>query len=78
MEIETYFKKGEDGIIIGGWSCLYCKETWDDWSLKNNADLEVFEILFKIDTQNGTETSKIFQNLCKYGAYEAVEVTIMM
>ena len=69
-EIELYFKEGD----VGGWSSLYCRVTWNDETLENEADLEIFEILFKIDIKNGADTSKIVQGLCAYGAFQAVKV----
>ena len=69
-EIETYFKDG----YAGGWSSYYCKKTWNDSTLENEADLEIFDLLFKIDIKNGADTSKIVHSLCFYGAFEAVKV----
>ena len=70
VEIQLYFKDGE----IGGWSSCYCKETWNHETLENEADLEIFDLLLKIDIKNGADTSKIVQNLCRDGAFEAVKV----
>ena len=70
IEIEIYFKDGQ----IGGWSSYYCKETWNDSTLENEADLEIFDLLLKIDIQNGADTSKIVRSLCRNGAFEAVKV----
>ena len=69
-EIRLYFKDGQ----VGGWSTYYCKLTWNDCTLENDADLEIFNLLLKIDIKNGAETSKIVRNLCINGAYEAVKV----
>ena len=69
-EIELYFKDG----YVGGYSNWYCKETWNDSTLENDADLEIFDLLLKIDIQNGADTSKIVRSLCQYGAFEAVKV----
>ena len=69
-EIETYFKDGK----IGGWSSYYCKATWNDETLENEADFEIFDLLFKIDIKNGADTSKIVDSLCLDGAFEAVKV----
>ena len=69
-EIELYFKEGD----VGGWSSLYCKLTWNDETLENEADLEIFDLLLKIDVQNGADLSKIVKNLCMDGAFEAVKV----
>ena len=69
-EIETYF---EDGAV-GGWSSFYCKMTWNDETLENEADLEIFDLLLKIDNKNGADTSKIVRGLCGFGAFEAVKV----
>ena len=69
-EIKRYFKDGS----VGGWSSLYCKVTWNDQTLENDADFEIFDILFKIDIQNGADSSKIVQSLCFNGAFEAVKV----
>ena len=67
-EIELYFKKG----AFGGWSSYYCFKTWNDPTLENEADLEIFDLLFKIDIQNGADASKIVRSLCHFGAFEAV------
>ena len=64
-EIELYFKDDQ----LGGWSSYYCEKTWNDSTLENEADLEIFEILFKIDIRNGADTSKIVWNLCYSGPY---------
>ena len=44
IEIEIYFKDGH----VGGWSILYCRMTWNDETLENEADLEIFDLLLKI------------------------------
>ena len=69
-EIETYFDDGK----VGGWSSFYCKMNWNDETLENDADLEIFDLLFKIDIQNEADLSKIVDSLCLHGAYEAVKV----
>ena len=69
-EIETYF--GDDKI--GGWSSFYCKLKWNDETLENEADLEIFDLLLKIDIKNGADTSRIVLGLCCFGAFEAVKV----
>ena len=69
-EIETYFDDGG----VGGWSSWYCSENWNDETLENEADLEIFDLLLKIDTQNGADPSKIVHSLCFLGAFEAVKV----
>ena len=70
IEIETYFEDDE----VGGWSSFYCQKTWIDSTLENEADLEIFDLLFEIDIQNGADTSKIVRNLCFNGAFETVKV----
>ena len=70
LEQRLYF---EDGLV-GGWSSYYCKVTWDDSTLENDADLEIFNLLLKIDIKNGGDTSKIVPQLCYFGAFEAVKV----
>ena len=69
-ELEMYFKDG----YVGGWSSYYCKKTWNDSTLENEADLEIFDLLFKIDIKNRADTSKIVWGLCFNGAFEAVKV----
>ena len=69
-ERRLYF---EDGCV-GGYSSYYCKFTWNDETLENDADLEIFDLLLKIDIKNGADTSKIVWSLCFYGAFEAVKV----
>ena len=69
-EIETYFKDG----TVGGWSSSYCEVTWNDSTLENDAVLEIFDILLKIDIKNGADFSKIVFGLCHYAAFEAVKV----
>ena len=69
-EVGLYF---EDGTV-GGWSSNYCSKTWNDESLKNEADLEIFDLLLKIDIKNGADPSKIARWICSYGAFEAVKV----
>ena len=54
-EIRMYFEDGH----VGGWSSFYCKATWNDSTLENEADLEIFDLLSKIDIQNGADASKI-------------------
>ncbi len=73
IEIRLYF----EDVNVGGWSSYYCKMTWNDSTLENDADLEIFDLLFKIDIENGADTSKIVWNLCGYGAFEAVKVGIV-
>ena len=70
IEIKIYFKDGS----VGGWSSCYCKATWNDSTLGNDADLEIFDLLLKIDTQNRADSSKIVDVLCLHGAFEAVKV----
>ena len=72
IEIETYFKDAR----VGGWSSFYCKVTWNDSTLENEADLEIFDLLLKIDIKNGADLSKIVRHLCKYGAFEAIKVRL--
>ena len=70
IETELYFNDDH----VGGWSTYYCKWTWNDSTLENDADLEIFDLLFKIDIQNGADSSKIIVWLSTYGAFEAVQV----
>ena len=67
---QTVFQNG----TVGGWSSLYCKVTWNDETLENDADLKIFDLLLKIDIKNGADTSNIVDSLCFYGAFEAVKV----
>ena len=69
-EIEMYFKDGN----VGGWSSYYCLKTWNDETLENDADFEIFDLLLKIDIKNGADPSKIVHSLCFDGAFEAVKV----
>ena len=69
-ETETYFKDGS----YGGYSSLHCEETWNDSTLENDADLKIFDLLFKIDIQNGAHPSKIVNSLFIVGAFDAVKV----
>ena len=69
-EIRLYFEYGE----VGGWSSYYCSVTWNDETLENDADLEIFDLLEKIDMKNGADSSKIVHVLCLDGAFEAVKV----
>ena len=69
-EINMYFEDGK----VGGWSSFYCKKTWNDSTLNNDANLEIFDLLLKIDIKNGADLSKIFLELCFFGAFEAVRV----
>ena len=70
VEQRLYF---EDGAV-GGWSSYYCKTTWNESTLENEADLEIFDLLLKIDIKNGAEPTKIVFWLCGYGAFEVVKV----
>ena len=70
FEIELYFEDGK----VGGYSSWYCKLTWNDETLENDADLEIFDLLLKIDSQNEADSSKIVLWLCGVGAFEAVKV----
>ena len=47
---------------------------WDEERLKNDADLEIFDLLFKIDLENGADRTSILNYLCNYGAFGAVKV----
>ena len=69
-EVKAYFKDG----TVGGWSSYYCSKTWNDETLENDADLEIFDLLLKIDIKNGADRPKIVHNLCLFGAFEAVKV----
>ena len=69
-EIKTYHVDG----YPGGWSSYYCQNTWNDAILENEADLEIFDLLLKIDMKNGADTFKIVHILCQYGAFEAIKV----
>ena len=69
-EIVMYFKDDK----IGGWSSSYSRMTWNESTLENEADLEIFDLLLKIDIKNGADLSKIVWNLCFTGAFEAVKV----
>ena len=70
FESGTYFKAGTDG----GYSSYYCMMAWDEESLKNDADLEIFNLLFEIDLENGADRTKILDSNCFNGAFEAVKV----
>ena len=63
----------DDGAV-GGWSSEYCRKTWNDLTLENDADLEIFDLLLKIDIKNGADISKIVLWLCAFGAFETVKV----
>ena len=69
-ESELYFKEG----TVGGYSSFYCVATWDEYGLKNEADLALFDLLLEIDVKNGADTTKILNNLCKGGAFGAAKV----
>ena len=69
-EIKLYFKDG----FHGGWSSWYCSVTWNDSTLENEADLEIFDLLLRIDMQNGADSSEIVESLCLRGAFEAIKV----
>ena len=69
-KLRLYFEEG----LVGGWSSYYCSKTWNDSTLENDADLKIFDLLFKIDIKNGADASKIVHSLCGYGAFEAVKV----
>ena len=68
--IRYYFEDGR----VGGFSSLYCSKTWNDETLENEADLEIFDLLLNIDIKNGANTSQIVRTLCTDGAFEAVKV----
>ena len=74
IEIGFYI---ENGLKIEGWCILYCKKTWNNLTLQNDARLRIFEILYQIDLQNGADVSNIVYLLCSYGAFKAVEVNEM-
>ena len=69
-EIRVY----SEDLYARGWSSFYCMATWNDETLENEADLEIFDLLFKIDIKNGADPSKIVYSLCGYSAFEAVKV----
>ena len=71
--------KVESGMIFkegypGGYSIIYCCAAWDEERLKSEADLAVFDLLFKIDIKNGADRTKILGRLCGFGAFGAVKV----
>ena len=70
-ESDLYFKDDK----VGGYCSWYCKMTWNEESLKNEADLDIFDLLFQIDTENGADISNIFLWICRFGAFEAIKVT---
>ena len=70
FEQRLYF----EDLHYGGWSSYYCSVTWNDSTLENEADLEIFDLLLKIDIQNGADISKIVYYLCFYCAFEAIKV----
>ena len=69
-ESETYFKE----MKVGGYSSFYCKLALDENRLKNDADLDLFELLFQIDLENGADRTKVLNILCHFGAFGAVKV----
>ena len=69
-EIRIFF----EDVFAGGWSSLYCQLTWNALTLENEADLEIFDLLLKIDIKNGADPSEIILYLCQYGAFEAIKV----
>ena len=73
IEMRLYFQNDN----VGGWSSVYCTETWNASTLENDADWNVFNILFKIDTENQANLSKIFSYLCHDGAFEIIKVNII-
>ena len=70
IEIKLYCEEGN----VGGYSSFYCKKTWNDETLENDANLKIFDLLLKIDIENGADASKIVYHLCAVGAFEAVKV----
>ena len=72
IEIKVYFQND----AVGGWSSAYCAKTWNDSTLENDADSNVFDLLFKIDIENKADLSKIFLYLCHDGAFKIIEVYI--
>ena len=69
-EIETYFEDDS----VGGWSSFYCKMNWNDETLENEADLEIFDLVLTIDIKNGADIARIVDSLCFNGAFDAVKV----
>ena len=67
-----------EGVIysskVGGYSTFYCQMALAKGRLKNDADLAVFDLLFKIDLENGADSTKILNQLCCFGAFGAVKV----
>ena len=61
---------------VGGWSSAYCSKTWNPSTLENDADTDVFNLLFRIDIENKADFSKIFLYLCHDGAFEIIKVNI--
>ena len=72
-ELRIYFERAH----ARGWSSHYCRKTWNDSTLENDADLEIFDLLYKIDIKNEADSSKIVLQLCNDGAFEAVKVRKM-
>ena len=70
LESIVYFEEGK----IGGYSSYYCKAACDEKSLKNDADLAVFDLLYEIDVENGADRTQILSSLCFDGAFGAVKV----
>ena len=71
IETKLYLKRD----WIGGWSSFYCKAAWNDSTLENDVNLDIFDLLLEIDKRNGANPSTIVLGLCNCGAFEAIKVT---
>jgi len=69
IEMRVYFQNDN----VGGWSSAYCSKTLNTLTLENDADPDVFNLLFRIDSENKADLSKIFSYLCHDGAFEIIK-----
>jgi hypothetical protein len=51
-----------------GYAHLYIRKKWDDSSLENQAKLDVYKVLFRIDQRLGTKPEIQLWNCCRYAA----------
>ena len=85
------FDRKKAGVLVGikseaqlylkeewpeGYSSYYCMIAWNEEGLKNDADLELFDLFFEIDVTNGADTTKILHGLCRSGAFGALKVRV--
>ena len=72
----TYFGKNYAARYFRKWEAVIdeIERLFNDGNVGGATDLEIFDHLLKIATQDQADSSKIFPGLCFLGAFEAIKV----